>query len=110
MCIPKIRCFIYTFKLPVLNYFYNWLIVVIVLSLGLTCIVYVLNKGIHISSMKVIFSNPARIHLTVLVAVVLFLKSYGYKLQEYKLLFSGSGIVFGATYTDVPADRDEQPA
>jgi uncharacterized membrane protein (UPF0182 family) len=50
-----------------------------------------------------VFGRAPKIHLSVLVALILLLKSYGYRLQAYGLLSSREGVVFGATYTDLYA-------
>ena len=45
----------------------------------------------------------AKGHLAVILALIFALKSWGYKLNTYELLFSQNDLIFGATYTDVHA-------
>ena len=47
--------------------------------------------------------KAARVHLSVIVALSLFLLSFHYRLETYDLLFSERGIVYGASYTDIKA-------
>ncbi|MCA1832626.1 MAG: UPF0182 family protein [Actinobacteria bacterium] len=42
-------------------------------------------------------------HISVLLGLLVFLKAYGYRLDQYGLLYSPRGTVTGASYTDVNA-------
>ena len=75
----------------------------LVLTTVVVGFVYMLN-----ASTELIFGNWrqftfAKSHVAVLLAVIFALKSVGYKLSAYEILFSPSGLVYGATYTDVHA-------
>ena len=47
--------------------------------------------------------RAAKIHLSVLLALLLLVQSGGYLLDAYKLLNSHNGVVFGSGYTDIHA-------
>ena len=91
----------YIFRLPVLNFLYQWLMTVLVVSTLLVAIAYILYRGIQITSQGVRFSMWVRSHLLALIGALLFLKAWGYHLSTYDLLYSPRGVVFGASYTDV---------
>ncbi len=47
---------------------------------------------------------PIKIHLSILIGILLILKSAEYWLNTFKILYSTRGIIFGAGYTDVHAN------
>ncbi len=52
-----------------------------------------------------LFANPSsRVHMSALLAFLLAVKSGGYLLQQYLLLYSARGAVFGPGYTDINAN------
>ena len=93
----------YIFRLPLLNFLCQWLIIVFLVSTLLVTIAYILYRGIQITSQGLRFSLWARTHLLILIGGLLFLKAWGYHLSTYDLLYSPRGVVFGASYTDLSA-------
>ncbi len=91
----------YIFRLPIFNFFYQWLMIILFVSTGLVAILYILYRGIQITGRGLRFSRWVQAHLLVLIAVLLFLKAWGYHLSTYDLLYSTRGVVFGASYTDL---------
>ncbi|MFQ5847739.1 MAG: UPF0182 family protein [Candidatus Methylomirabilales bacterium] len=91
----------YIFRLPFLNFVYQWLMTILVLTTLLVVIAYILYRGIQITGQGLRFSPRARTHLLLLIGALLFLKAWGYHLSTYDLLYSSRGVVFGASYTDV---------
>jgi uncharacterized membrane protein (UPF0182 family) len=90
----------YIFRLPFLNFLYQALMTVLVLTTLLVALAYIPYRGIQITAQGLRFSRWARIHLLCLIAALLFLKAWGYHLSTYDLLTSPRGVVFGASYTD----------
>jgi uncharacterized membrane protein (UPF0182 family) len=93
----------YFFNLTFYRFIYGTLMAALVLTTVVVGFVYMLN-----ASTELIFGNWrqftfAKSHVAVLLAVIFALKSFGYKLSAYEILFSPSGLVYGATYTDVHA-------
>jgi hypothetical protein len=95
----------YVFRLPILNLFYQWLMMILVLNTLSVALAYLLYRGIQITGQGLRFSPWARTHLLILSAALLFLKASGYHLGTYDLLYSPRGVAFGASYTDLFATR-----
>jgi uncharacterized protein len=93
----------YVFRLPLWNSLYSWLMWVLILSGLATIVVYFCTRGIQVSPGLVSISRRARGHLLALAALLLLLKTAGYRLAMFDLLFSQRGVAFGAGYSDVHA-------
>ena len=93
----------YIFRLPFWRFLYQQAMLSLFLSLLLTAMVYFLHRGIVLTARGPLMAAPARSHLLILVACLLALKSLGFYLDTYDLLFSPTGVVFGAGYADVYA-------
>ncbi|MFQ5960382.1 MAG: UPF0182 family protein [Candidatus Methylomirabilales bacterium] len=91
----------YVFRLSFLNFVYQWLMIVLVVTTALVAFAYILYRGIQFTAQGLRLSTWARTHLLILVGAMLLLKAWGYHLSTYDLLFSPRGVVFGASYTDV---------
>ncbi len=93
----------YIFRLPFLSFLYNWLIISFGATFLLTAVTYLLYRGIQLTARGPIIARMARAHLLILVACLLLIKAFGYRLETYQLLFSPSGALFGAGYADIHA-------
>ncbi|MBZ0159149.1 MAG: UPF0182 family protein [bacterium] len=93
----------YVFKLPFLSFLYSWLLSSVILILLLTTMTYLLFRGIQLTTRGPIIARLARTHLLVLGALLFLIKAVGYRLDTYQLLYSPSGMVFGASYSDINA-------
>jgi uncharacterized membrane protein (UPF0182 family) len=93
----------YIFRLPALIAAYHWLIFALGLCLVATAAVYLLYRGIEYGERGIFLSERARRHLLILLAALLAVKSGGYYLDAFELLYSDHGAAFGASYTDVHA-------
>lgn len=93
----------YIFRLPFLLFLYRWLMLTLILTLLLTALTYLLFRGIQITMRGPLFTAQARAHLLVLGALILLTKASGFHLDTYQLLFSPTGVVFGAGYADIHA-------
>jgi uncharacterized membrane protein (UPF0182 family) len=91
----------YIFRLPFLNFIYQWLITLLLVTALLVALAYILYRGIQFTPQGLRFSTWARSHLLALIGATLFLKAWAYHLSTYDLLYSPRGVVFGASYTDV---------
>lgn len=93
----------YIFSLPLLHIIFTILASAIFLNITLVALVY-LATGPARSGLTKIFSFPAaKYHLSVLAALFFLLKAWGYRLDQYELLFSSGGVIHGAGYTDIHA-------
>lgn len=91
----------YVFTLPFVEFLQLWCQGVLMLSLVGTCAVYALTRSVCFESGRPYAAPHARLHLTLLGALILILWGIGYWLERYDLLFSPTGVVWGAGYTDV---------
>lgn len=92
----------YVFTLPFQIFLFNilfWTGIISILFVGLAYFISNPFRGL-----RAVFANSfARAHLSGLLAFVLLVKAWGYVLQQYLLLYSARGVVFGPGYTDINA-------
>lgn len=93
----------YFFNLTFYQFIYSTLMMVLVLLLIAVALIYFSNSTTQIIYGEWKKFTFAKGHIAVLVAAIFGLKAWGYTLNSYELLFSPSGLVFGATYTDITA-------
>ena len=91
----------YVFTLPMLHTIQGWL-------LGLTIVVLVTTVGLYLLIYSARGINPvmtgrAKVYLGIIGAALMVTIAAGHFLDTYETLFSSSGAVTGATYTDVNA-------
>ncbi|MFH5884321.1 UPF0182 family protein [Halalkalibaculum sp. DA3122] len=92
----------YLFRLPFIEILQNSLIVLVFFVTFLLLIVYIYSGSFNIQKGSGITARSGIIkHLSVNVGLWLLLLSWGYFLQRYRILYSESGVVYGASYTDV---------
>jgi uncharacterized membrane protein (UPF0182 family) len=91
----------YVFKLPLYHLIQSRLLAAVIVSLLFSMGMYFVHFNLRGAVFT--FTNPVRIHLSVLGALLLFILAWGYRLSVLDLVFSSSGAVDGATYTDVTA-------
>ncbi len=91
----------YIFRLPALLDLYNWLSVVMGLTVLATAFTYLLYREITYTPQALTISNRARKHLFILIALILVSKAGSYFLDRFELLYSPRGAAFGASYADV---------
>ncbi|HBQ86048.1 MAG TPA: UPF0182 family protein [Syntrophomonas sp.] len=93
----------YVFNLSFYKFVYGTLMMALVLTTVLTGVVYLLD-----ASFDLIFADWQKFtfgksHIAVLIALIIALKAWGYKLASYGILVSNGGLIYGASYTDVHA-------
>jgi hypothetical protein len=93
----------YIFTLPFLQYIYQWLFFTLIVTFIATAVVHFLNRAIDFVAGTPTFAPHVKAHLSVIFALALFLKAWGYYLDRFNLLYSNMGAVFGAGYTDIHA-------
>ena len=94
----------YVFRLPFLQFLVGWMFTAVLVAALLTAVAHYLNGGIRLAPAALDRVTPqVRAHLSILFAALAFIKFLGYVVQRWTLLYSGKGIVQGATYTDVHA-------
>ncbi len=93
----------YTFTLPLQRLVFGWLLFTLLATLLVTGGSWYLLGGIRPRLAGRRVSPEARAHLSLLLGLALLLKTWGYRLDQFSLVFSPRGVVTGASYTDVHA-------
>jgi hypothetical protein len=60
-----------------------------------------LSSQVGLSSKQLVIDRPARIHLGILLAIFLSMIAVGVYVSRFEFLTTRTGLIFGATYTDV---------
>lgn len=94
----------YVFKLPFYRFLYQFSFLTLIFSLIAITVIYIFHKKMWFVPKGIKFSDSARIHCLVLGALIFLLMAFKYRINAYDLLYSGRGIVFGASYTDIKAE------
>jgi uncharacterized protein len=93
----------YVFQLPFLRFVSQWLFVSFVLVLLIVAIFHYVNGGIRLQTPFQRVTPQVKAHLSVILALMAFTKTWQYFLGRFELVFSTRGSVDGATFTDVHA-------
>ncbi|TAJ20309.1 MAG: UPF0182 family protein [Dehalococcoidia bacterium] len=91
----------YLFTLPAWHAIRAWVLGVVTVSLLGAGAVYALTMSLQRFELNI--TRAMRIHLSILVAILLLLITVGSYLAMFDLVTRGTGIVYGAMYTDVNA-------
>ena len=91
----------YVFSLPFLQLLRGWLLAALIVtalgSVGLYFLSYSVQRR------KFDFARPVLTHIGGLVIAILGFFAWGYRLDMWELVYSGRGMVFGASYADIHA-------
>lgn len=96
----------YLFSLPVFELFREIAVIIIIFTIFVVGVIYLLSSGINsidINNLQFKLSKSAKNHLIILLILYFLTKVFDYRLQMYQLLYSGRGVAFGASYTDINA-------
>ncbi len=95
----------YIFDLPVFRFFHGWLMAALVLALlGLLPIYFAPHlPDLQRGSRGPLTDPRFRRHVALLGGVLLLVWSAGYILDMFGLLYSSTGVAYGANYTDIRA-------
>jgi len=89
----------YVFRLPFYEFLYNiasWTILIIAFWVS---VIYLLVSIAQGAPGKLLQTMSARYHLSILAAFFFLLKAIGYQIDQYSLLFTHHGAVWGPGYT-----------
>src|SRR3954471_681944 len=95
----------YVFKLPFLHFVQGWLFSALVGVTVLVAIAHYLWGGIRLQATTERVTPQVKAHLSVLLGLIVLVKAWGYYLGKFDLLFSKRGVVEGASYTDLHAQK-----
>ncbi|MGI6435926.1 MAG: UPF0182 family protein [Syntrophomonadaceae bacterium] len=93
----------YFFSLKFYHDVYAILMLTLVLVTIMVGLIYALNASADLLLGDWRQFTTAKSHMAILIALILMVKAWGYRLDAYGILFSPTGIVWGATYADVHA-------
>jgi len=96
----------YVFSLPFLDFIRGWVVGALIITLLATAGVYFISYTVQ--RLKFDLARPVLAHIGGLVMAILGLFAWGYWLGIWELVFSPSGVVFGASYTDMHAKLPAQ--
>jgi uncharacterized membrane protein (UPF0182 family) len=95
----------YVFQLPFLHFVQGWLFSALVGITILVAIAHYLWGGIRLQATSERVTPQVKAHLSVLLGLIVLVKAWGYYLGKFDLLFSKRGVVQGASYTDIHAQK-----
>ncbi|TML01063.1 MAG: UPF0182 family protein [Actinobacteria bacterium] len=95
----------YIFRLPFLKYVQGWLFAALVGITVLVGIAHYFTGGIRVQTVGEKVTPQVKVHLSVLLGVILLVKAWGYYLGKFDLLVSARGVVTGASFTDIHAQK-----
>jgi uncharacterized membrane protein (UPF0182 family) len=93
----------YVFRLPFWQYLWQWSYIALIAVFIITAAVHYLDKAIRMLRGVPSLASHVKTHLSILLALILVVKAFGYRLEAYGLLYSAHDAFFGAGYTDVNA-------
>lgn len=95
----------YVFSLPFYQFIYRLITWFIILAAFAIALVYFFTETSKEGLSKIFNSLSARLHLSFLAALFFLVRTWGYRLEQYMLLYSNNGAsaVFGPGYTDINA-------
>lgn len=94
----------YIFTLPLLSFVKIWSLWTLFITAIMVLLLYWESKALGIAYNKPYISPRVRLHLIFLASVLFLLLAWHFQLRIYDLLYSGRGVVFGASFTDVNAE------
>jgi uncharacterized membrane protein (UPF0182 family) len=95
----------FVFSVPFYRDVFSWGFQLLVWTTLLVAVLHYLNGGIEIQQNVQRVSAAVKLHLSILFAALAVFKAIGYWLDRYDLLFSTRGAAFGATFTDINAQK-----
>ena len=94
----------YVFQLPFYQQFQSWLLALLFWGLIIAAVIYVLRGSINLGrGWTNLLTGNVKLHLSVLLAAIAVVITFGFWLQRFELLYSPTGVVYGAGFTDINA-------
>ena len=93
----------YVFSLPLRRAVFGWLLFTLLVTTLLVVAEHWLLGGIQPAAKGNRVAPHVRAHLSLLLGCIVLVKAWGYRLDQFSLVFSPRGVVTGASYTDVHA-------
>jgi uncharacterized membrane protein (UPF0182 family) len=93
----------YIFNLPFITLIQQHLWVASFASLIVSGVAYFIFGDLWFSPRRLAIDQRARIHLSILTAILFLLKAWDHQIDIWNLMYSSGGVAFGASYTDIHA-------
>jgi uncharacterized protein len=94
----------FMFRLPMYQLIYGWLFSALVVVILLVTAAYYLTGAIRPQAAIDRVSPQVKVHLSVLIGMAALLRAWGYRINQYELVYSQRGSIGGASFTDVNAE------
>lgn len=94
----------FMFRLPMYQLVYSWLFSALVVVILLVTAAYYLTGAIRPQAAIDRVSPQVKVHLSVLIGLAALLRAWGYRINQYELVYSQRGTVGGASFTDINAE------
>ncbi len=93
----------YVFDLPMYNLLVQWFFYAMFITLFVVVMSYHRDQAVGVVNNQLTISNRVKAHLAVLAGLLFLGFAVSYRLKLYQLLYSQSGVAYGASYSDVHA-------
>ncbi len=93
----------YVFTLPLYEFLQQWIVFAAAVVLFGTGLSYYMDRAIGATGNRFYIDSRARSHLVVLGGILFLAIASTYRLKLYELMYSNSGVAYGAGYSDVHA-------
>jgi uncharacterized membrane protein (UPF0182 family) len=93
----------YVFRLPLYNFLQQWCLLALFFMIAAAGLSYYLDQAIGIQGNRFNIDSKAKAHLVVLGGLFALRMAWSYWLKFYGLMYSNSGVAYGASYSDVHA-------
>jgi uncharacterized protein len=93
----------YVFKLPLYNFFLQWCSLALIFIIVVAGLSYYLDQAVRVQENRFYIDSKAKVHLVVLGGLFALRMACSYWLKLYGLMYSNSGVAYGASYSDVHA-------
>ena len=94
----------FVFSLPVYQFLQGWLITTLLMSLVGVVFIYFVAQVPFLNDGTASILPHVRLHVSAIGAALFVVIAWGHSLASYDLVYSGRGVAFGASYTDVHAE------
>lgn len=94
----------FVFRLPMYQIIYSWLFSALVVVTMMVVATYYITGAIRPQAQINKVSSQVKVHLSVLIGLLALLRAWGYRLNQFELVYSPRGVVEGASFTDINAE------
>ncbi len=93
----------YVFRLPLYNFLQQWCSFALILTIAAVIFSYYLDQAVVIRPDRFYIDSKVKVHLVTLAGLFALGVAWSYVLKVYGLMYSNSGVAYGASYSDVHA-------